>query len=329
MLVFLVGLFPQEADFTRSTAQKQPEKKRGNPMEQVLQLYLHYIRVEKGLTPHSIDSYQRDIHKFFRFLQGQQISDLKEVTPTTLLDYLLHVTEEGIKPRSQARFLISLRGFFKFLVAEDILMRNPCATVEIPRHGRKLPDYLTQDEVEKLLAQPSSSPSPSATQIRDAAMLELLYATGVRVTELCSLRLADIDFEVGYIVVFGKGRKERIVPIGQAAQERTARYLESARAKLLKDHQSDYLFVTTRGGALTRQAFWKNIRHYARCAGIERPICPHKIRHSFATHLLEHGADLRAVQSLLGHTEIVTTQIYTHINRSRIRDVYNRCHPRA
>ncbi|MCB9643628.1 MAG: site-specific tyrosine recombinase XerD [Myxococcales bacterium] len=298
-------------------------------MDQIFQLYLHYLRVEKGLAAHSIESYQRDIRKFFRYLQSQQISDLKEVTPTTVLDYLLHLTEDGLSPRSQARGLVSLRGLFKFMVAEELLMRNPCATIEIPRHGRKLPDYLTQDEVEKLLAQPSSSSSPSPIQLRDAAMLETLYATGVRVSELCSLRLVDLDLEVGYVVVYGKGRKERIVPLGQVAQERITRYLEEARDKILKEHQSDYLFVTNRGGALTRQAFWKNIRQYARQAGIERPISPHKMRHSFATHLLEHGADLRAVQSLLGHADIATTQIYTHINRARLRDVYNRCHPRA
>ncbi|MCB9639877.1 MAG: site-specific tyrosine recombinase XerD [Myxococcales bacterium] len=298
-------------------------------MDQIFQLYLHYLRVEKGLAAHSIESYQRDIRKFFRYLQSQQISDLKEVTPTTILDYLLHLTEDGLSPRSQARGLVSLRGLFKFMVAEELLMRNPCATIEIPRHGRKLPDYLTQDEVEKLLAQPSSSSSPSPIQLRDAAMLETLYATGVRVSELCSLRLVDLDLEVGYVVVYGKGRKERIVPLGQVAQERITRYLEEARDKILKEHQSDYLFVTNRGGALTRQAFWKNIRQYARQAGIERPISPHKMRHSFATHLLEHGADLRAVQSLLGHADIATTQIYTHINRARLRDVYNRCHPRA
>ena len=298
-------------------------------MEQMFQLYLHYIRVERGLSEHSLDAYQRDIKRFLTYLQTQSVSDLKEVSPTTLYDYLLHLSEEGLCPRSQARSLISVRGFFKFLVAEDLILRNPCANVEIPRHGRKLPDYLTQEEVTKLLAQPAKKKPHSAIQKRDIAMLETLYATGVRVTELCSLRLTDVDLQVGYIIVYGKGRKERLVPLGQVAQEAIAIYLDDARDKLLKGQHCEALFVTQRGGALNRQTFWKMIRTQAQMAGIDRPISPHKLRHSFATHLLEHGADLRAVQSLLGHVDISATQIYTHVNRTRLRDVYNKCHPRA
>lgn len=293
------------------------------------QMYLNFIRVEKGLSAHSIESYSRDIRRFIKYLYAQEVSDLNAVNASTILDYLMHLTEAGLGSRSQARALVSVRGFFKFLIAEDLVMRNPCATIQMPRPGRKLPDHLTLDEVEQLLAQPTLGGSPTALQIRDSAMLETLYATGVRVSELCNMRLPDLNLDVGYVVIFGKGKKERVVPLGHSAIERIEYYLEHARNKILKEHRSESLFVTGRGGPLTRQAFWKNIRAYARAAGIQRPISPHKMRHSFATHLLEHGADLRAVQSLLGHADISTTQIYTHINRARLKEVYDRCHPRA
>ena len=263
-------------------------------------------------------------------MQAQEIEELDQVIASTILNYLMLLTEEGLSARSQARALVSIRGFFKFLVAEDIVMRNPCATIEMPRQGRKLPDYLTLEEVERVLAQPlTGSGPPTPNQLRDAAMLETLYATGVRVSELCHLRLPDLNLDVGYIVVFGKGRKERVVPLGQMAVERIQTYLNEARETILRGQHSEMIFITNRGGPLTRQAFWKNIRNYARACGIQRPISPHKIRHSFATHLLERGADLRAVQSLLGHADISTTQIYTHINRARLKEVYDRCHPRA
>jgi integrase/recombinase XerD len=294
------------------------------------QQYLNYIQVEKGLSAHSIESYSRDIRRFLRFLYAQEVSDLDKVTASTILDYLMHLTESGLGSRSQARALVSVRGLFKFLVAEDLVMRNPCATIEMPRHGRKLPDHLTLDEVEALLAQPLiSGQAPTPLQLRDSAMLETLYATGVRVSELCNMKLSDLNLDVGYVVIFGKGKKERVVPLGQAAVERIGQYLDLARGSILKENKSEFLYITNRGGPLTRQAFWKNIRNYARAAGIDRPISPHKMRHSFATHLLEHGADLRAVQSLLGHADISTTQIYTHINRARLKEVYDKCHPRA
>lgn len=300
-------------------------------MENQFQLYLQYLQVEKGLAAHSIESYKRDIRRFINYLYAQEVADLDKVVASTVLDYLMHLTEEGLGARSQARALVSIRGLFKFLVAEDMVMRNPCATIEMPRQGRKLPDYLTLEEVESILAQPlaNSGDSPRPNKVRDAAMLETLYATGVRVSELCNLRMSDLNLDVGYVVVFGKGSKERVVPLGHMAVERIRTYLRDARDEILKGAHSDVIFVTNRGGPLTRQAFWKNIRNYARACGIKRPISPHKIRHSFATHLLERGADLRAVQSLLGHADISTTQIYTHINRSRLKEVYDRCHPRA
>lgn len=299
-------------------------------MENQFQLYLHYLQIEKGLAAHSIESYKRDILRFLRFLYAQEIEELDKVVASVVLDYLMLLTEEGLSGRSQARALVSIRGFFKFLVAEDVVMRNPCASIEMPRQGRKLPDFLTIDEVERLLAQPLiHNEHPTPNELRDSAMLETLYATGVRVSELCQLRLSDLNLDVGYVVVFGKGSKERVVPLGQMAVEKIKNYLSDARSEILKDAHSEMIFITNRGGPLTRQAFWKNIRKYARACGIERPISPHKIRHSFATHLLEGGADLRAVQSLLGHADISTTQIYTHINRARLKEVYDKCHPRA
>jgi integrase/recombinase XerD len=236
----------------------------------------------------------------------------------------------GLGGKSQARALVSVRGFFKFLVAEDLILRNPCATIETPRQGRRLPEHFTEEEVERLLAQPLAEHIlPTPMQFRDNAMLETLYATGVRASELCNLRVADLNLDVGYVVVFGKGRKERVVPLGQMAVQQIRIYLEEGRPHILKDRSSEFLFISNRGRPLTRQAFWKNVRGYARACGIERPLSPHRIRHSFATHLLEHGADLRSVQDLLGHVDISTTQIYTHINRARLKDVYDRCHPRA
>lgn len=297
--------------------------------DSAFQLYLNYIQIEKGLSAHSIESYSRDIRRFLRYLYSLEVADLNQVTAATILDYLMHLTEAGLGARSQARALVSVRGFFKFLIAEDMVMRNPCATIEMPRQGRKLPDHLTLEEVEALLAQPLIGGNPTSLQVRDCAMLETLYATGVRVSELCHMRISDLNLDVGYVVIFGKGKKERVVPLGQAAVDKIRDYMENARPSILKEHRSEFLFVTGRGGALSRQAFWKNIRNYARAAGIQRPISPHKMRHSFATHLLEHGADLRAVQSLLGHADISTTQIYTHINRARLKEVYDRCHPRA
>ncbi len=298
--------------------------------EQQYKLYTNFLQVEKGLAPHSVESYSRDVRRFHRYLYAQEINDLNKVTASTVLDYLMHLTESGLSGRSQARALVSVRGFFKFLVLEDLIMRNPCASIEMPRQSRKLPDHLTEEEVERLLAQPTAgSGSPSPLQLRDSAMLETLYATGVRVSELCNIKTADLNLDVGYLIVFGKGRKERVVPLGHMAVEQIQLYLTAGRSEILKDRSSEYLFITSRGGPLTRQAFWKNIRNYARASGIQRPISPHKIRHSFATHLLEHGADLRSVQDLLGHADISTTQIYTHINKALLKEVYDRCHPRA
>ncbi len=299
-------------------------------MDAFFNLYLDYLQIEKGLAQHSIEAYQRDILRFLRFLYAQEISSLDQVTSSTILDYLLYLTEEGLSGRSQARALVSIRGFFKFLVKEDLLMKNPSATIEMPRQGRRLPDYLSLEEVEALLDAPLSQPPPHTPKdIRDSAMLETLYATGVRVTELCQLKLSNLNLDVGYIVVFGKGSKERVVPIGQKAIEKIKRYIKEARPLFLKDQHSEFLFVSNRATPLSRQAFWKNLRAYAKQAGIKRPISPHKLRHSFATHLLERGADLRSVQALLGHADIATTQIYTHINKTRLKDVYDKYHPRS
>ena len=298
--------------------------------EQHLEFYLNFIRFEKGLAQNTIDSYRRDIKRFIKFLYSREIDDLNDVTPEIIYDYLMALAEDGVGGRSQARALVALRGLYKFLTREELVLRNPCENIIPPSFAKKLPDYLTEEEVEKLLAQPLAGGEPySPIQLRDSAMLETLYATGVRVSELCSIKLQNVNLEVGYITVTGKGNRERVVPLGQIAIERISAYLEKGRAALLKDKQSEFLFITNRGTPLSRQAFWKMLRTYASACGINRPISPHKLRHSFATHLLEHGADLRAVQKLLGHADISTTQIYTHINRFRLREIYQSCHPRA
>lgn len=298
--------------------------------DQHFQMYRNFLQVEKGLAAHSVESYSRDVQRFLRFLYSQEIDDLNTPNAALIQDYLMHLKESGLSGRSQARALVSIRGFFKFLVREDLVLRNPCATIEMPRQGRRLPEHLTEEEVDLLLAAPTEgSGAPTPLQYRDSAMLETLYATGVRVSELTNIKVPDLNLDVGYLVVFGKGARERVVPLGQMAVNQIKIYLDGPRSQILRDRSSDYLFITSRGGPLTRQAFWKNIRNYARICGISRPISPHKIRHSFATHLLEHGADLRSVQDLLGHADISTTQIYTHINKARLKEVYDRCHPRA
>ncbi len=298
--------------------------------EYYFDLYLQFIKVEKGLSANSVESYSRDIRRFLKFLYAREITDLNRVTPEIIYDHLIYLSEEGLSPRSQHRALVSIRGFFRFLVREELVVKNPCENVISPTFGRKLPDPLTTEEVERLLEQPLAGGEPyTPIRLRDSAMLETLYATGVRVSELCNLKLKDLNLEVGYVLVKGKGKKERIVPLGEIAVEKIQRYLKEGREKLLDGKRSEFLFVTNRGTPISRQGFWRMVRYYAAACGINRPISPHKLRHSFATHLLENGADLRAVQKLLGHADISTTQIYTHVNRLRLQEIYKKCHPRA
>ena len=295
-------------------------------MEELIAEYLAYLAAERGLAENSVAAYGRDLRRMAGFLKGAGASSFPEVNRGLVARLLFWLREEGLAPRTVARHIASLRGLFRYLLLQSHVREDPTAHIESPSPWVRLPGVLSQDEVERLLAAPLTS---NHSGIRDKAMLELLYAAGLRVSELVSLRLSDVDLEVGYVRCWGKGSKERVVPLGAEAQTWARRYLASARPVLARGQSSSALFLNRFGRPLTRQGFWKLLRTYARAAGIGRRVTPHTLRHSFATHLLERGADLRAVQMMLGHADISTTQIYTHVSRSHLKAVYDRYHPRA
>lgn len=298
----------------------------GARLDEEIQQFLDHLRVERELTPATIEAYGRDLALFARFVTERGASEAAQVRSIDVLDFLAFLTERKLTPRSQARRLIALRQLFKFLKGERILTADPTEDVDLPRYGRKLPEFLTVEEVDRLLAAPNRTTPRGA---RDAAMLETLYATGLRVSELVKLRLRDVNFDAGYLMAFGKGRKERLVPIGESALAALRAYVEGARATFCGPRAVDALFLTHLGGPMTRQGFWKLLGRYAVAAAIRKRISPHKLRHSFATHLVERGADLRAVQAMLGHADIGTTEIYTHLSRGHLRTLYDRFFPRA
>jgi integrase/recombinase XerD len=297
-----------------------------NPLDPALDLFLVHVRVEKGLAANSVEAYGRDLRRYLDDLARQGVRDWKDAGREHLLAHLDHLLRAGIGARSQARALSAIRSLHRLLVSERIAPLDPTEDVDGPRPSRKLPQLLSREEVERLLAAPSSR---TAAGVRDKAMIELLYATGLRVSELIGLSVNDVHLQTRMLLARGKGSKERIVPVGAPAAAAIASYLEVARPRLLERRVSKDLFVTPRGGRMTRQGFWKLLGRYARAAGITRPISPHKLRHSFATHLLAGGADLRAVQEMLGHADVATTQIYTHVETSHLRRVYDKHHPRA
>ena len=290
-----------------------------------IQQFLDHLKVERALAPATISAYGQDLAAFAAFARTRKVVHAPEVQPPLILEHLVKLTDDKLSARSQARRLVALRQFFRFLKAERLSEANPTEDIDLPRFGRKLPQFLTVDEVDRLLAAPDRR---HARGVRDAAMLETLYATGLRVSELVRLRLADINFDAGYLIAFGKGKKERLVPLGEVAIAGIRSYLETSRAAFVRT-TTDTLFLTPRGKGMTRQGFWKLISRYAVAAGIRKRISPHKLRHSFATHLVERGADLRAVQAMLGHADIGTTEIYTHLSRGHLRKVYDKFHPRA
>jgi integrase/recombinase XerD len=294
-------------------------------LEPVLDLFLTHLRVEKGLAPNSVDAYGRDLRRYLDDLAGQGIQRLADVRREHLQAHLEHLLAQGISGRSQARALSAIRALHRLQAGGDS-SADPSEDIASPRPGRRLPQPLGRAEVERLLAAPD--PRTPAGR-RDRAMLELLYATGLRVSELVSLGVNDVQLETRMLLARGKGSKERIVPLGAPAAEALRHYLRTAREAMLRGRRTRDLFVTPRGARMTRQGFWKLIDRYARAAGITRRISPHKLRHSFATHLLEGGADLRAVQAMLGHADISTTQIYTHVERGHVKRLYDRHHPRA
>ncbi len=285
--------------------------------------FISYLRIERGLSDNTIQAYSRDLLRFFEFLGNRGLSPLA-VTPEALSEYLAHLGA-SLSLRSCARNLSTLKVFFRFLVADGKTAANPARLLSIPKIPLRLPEVLAPSEVERLLSQPDSA---HPRGLRDRAMLELLYATGLRVSELVGLRVSSVNREAGYLRTIGKGSKERMVPIGAKALEALNHYLLDGRPRLLKRRTSSFLFLNPRGKPLSRQGFWKMIKRYARQAKIQKAITPHILRHSFASHLLDCGADLRSVQAMLGHADISTTQIYTHVSRERLKQVHERHHPR-
>ena len=296
------------------------------PPEILVDRYLNFLLVEKGLSSRTIDAYSRDLVRFLVYLNANGIKSLSSEDTPTILRYLIRLRHEGLKARSRARHLVTIRGLYKFLVREQYLPSDPARQIDLPKSGLKLPDVLSIDEVNRLLEAPAPV-KPSGT--RDAAMLELLYAAGLRVSELVGLKVQDVNLQGGYVRVFGKGAKERIVPFGRHARDKIQNYLASARGALLKNRISPFLFVARAGKPMSRQGFWKLIKRYARQAGLAKSTTPLTLRHSFASHLLEGGADLRAVQTMLGHTDISTTQIYTHVARDHLKKLHRKFHPRG
>jgi len=297
-----------------------------SPLAPALDLFLAHLRTEKGLARNSVEAYGRDLRRWLDDLERQGARRWEEVTRAHLEAHLHGLPARGVGPRSQARALSAIRSFHRLLQAEKLCPADPTENVGSPRPGRRLPEVLSAAEVQRLLEAPD--PRTPAGR-RDRAMLELLYAAGLRVTELVSLGVNDLHLETRMVLARGKGSKERLVPVGAPAAEAVRLYLSGAREALLRGRRSKDLFVTPRGARMTRQGFWKLIGRHARGAGIRMRISPHKLRHSFATHLLAGGADLRAVQAMLGHADIETTQIYTHVDRSQVRRLYDRHHPRA
>ncbi len=292
-------------------------------IEPAIRSYLNFCRTEKGLASNSLEAYRRDLKQLGRFLETTPLSGISLDTLRSYLDFL---RAAGLSNRSIARQVTTLRGFFSFLLEEREIGSNPAELLAAPKIGSSLPKYLDHSTVDRIL----QSPQPdSATGLRDCAMLDLLYATGVRVSELIQLRVCDLDEAEGTVRVIGKGNKQRLVPVGRDALASIDRYRSQQRAVLLKGRVSPYLFVTARGTRMSRQAFWKLLRAHGKSVGVFRALSPHVLRHTFATHLLEGGADLRSVQSMLGHADIGTTQIYTHVLRSRLRQTIDRHHPRA
>jgi len=295
-------------------------------MNNYLDHYLNYLAVERGLARNTLDAYGRDLARYLDYLEKSRITTPAEVSPSVVLRFLLELKNSGLSPRSRARTLAALRTFHKFLVREKFAADNPTDQIVSPKSLTALPHTLSPLDVDSLLASPKGE-TPLAW--RDRAMLEIIYATGLRVSELVSLQLGDLQLDVGYLTAFGKRSKQRIVPLGESAVAALRDYLQYGRPGLDKQRGSHYLFLNRSGEGLTRQGFWKIIKRRAGEAGIRQNITPHTMRHSFATHLLENGADLRSVQAMLGHADISTTQIYTHVTRERLRQLHAQHHPRG
>jgi integrase/recombinase XerD len=288
--------------------------------------YLNFLAIEKGASRNTLEAYRRDLFRYIDFVGKSGILDVRKIGQDEIVLHLGGLRKSGLAANSVNRALAAIRGFCKYLLSEKLIEQSPVAKVELARTWLHLPDTLSREEMNLLLAQPGTA---TASALRDTAMLELLYATGIRVSELVSLTMNNINWQVGYLVTMGKGSKERIVPIGKSAYTFLHRYVDEARPQLTKGKAIDILFTNRSGKPLTRQGFWKIVKKYVERTELRKRVHPHTFRHSFASHLLEGGADLRSVQVMLGHADISTTQMYTHITRERLKEVHRRFHPRG
>ncbi|WP_258359192.1 site-specific tyrosine recombinase XerD [Moorella sulfitireducens (nom. illeg.)] len=295
-------------------------------MRELVDEFLYYLVVERGLAENTLASYNSDLQQFLQYLENSRVKSVREVNHGLLVAYLMKMQREGRSPATISQHLAALKSFYHFLLRERLVESDPTVNLESPRQVKKLPRVLTVEEIERLLSQPRPD-TPAG--LRDKAMLELLYATGLRVSELVALNVDQVNLEGEFVRCLGKGSRERVVPMGQVACFHVRTYLENGRGKLIKRKTETALFVNQHGRRLSRQGCWKILKGYAKAANLKKEITPHTLRHSFATHLLENGADLRSVQELLGHADIGTTQIYTHLTRKKIREIYDRTHPRA
>ncbi len=294
-------------------------------MDLILDQYLNYLRVEARLSSRTVESYARDIACYLDETFPRRGGDVSSLEREDIIIHLAHLKEKGLSSISLRRHLSSIKSFHRFLLREGLVEADPAAYIESPRTGRKLPGVLQEHQVEALLAQPDTG---EPLGLRDAAMLELMYAAGLRVSELVGLKEADVNLEAGYLIAYGKGKKERVVPVGERALDILKTYLSSSRPVMAGEKRSPYLFLSRRGGPMTRNNFWNRVKLYARLARLGE-VTPHMLRHSFASHLLNGGADLRSVQQMLGHADISTTQIYTHLMDKLLREQYDKFHPRA
>ena len=295
-------------------------------MEQLLDQFLHYLIVEKGLSRNTIEAYSHGLTRFLNYLREKRVQEVQEVGKFHIRGFLLALRGKNLNTKSIVRNLVAIRTFFRFLIQEGVLESNPVEELESPKVAKTLPEILTLKEIEQILEQPNLQ-TPLGT--RDRAMLEMLYATGMRVSELTQLPIHQVNLEGGYVLLYGKGSKERIVPLGTEAMKWVTVYLKTARGILSKGKESPSLFINRSGKGMSRQRLWKSLKDYAQRAGLRKRITPHLLRHSFASHLLERGADLRSVQMMLGHADISTTQIYTHVTGERLKKVHKQYHPRG
>ncbi len=295
-------------------------------MLEMLERYLNYLLIERGVAQNTLEAYGRDLQRYLAFITQKGLSHFKDATPEIIVEYLVLIKNEGLSANSMNRALAALRGFYKYLLMEKLIEQTPLANIELAKVWMRLPDTLSKEEMKVILAQPGDK-TPAA--LRDTAMLELLYATGIRVSELINLTMNSINWQVGFLTVMGKGSKERIVPIGKTAYDCVRLYVDKARPQLTQKKSTEVLFLNRFGGKFSRQGFWKMVIRYSSKAGLMKKVHPHTFRHSFASHLLEGGADLRTVQVMLGHADISTTQIYTHITRDRLKEIHQKYHPRG